>query len=116
MNREVVTAHHVSSTCKMGPSCDQLAVVDQYGKVYGVDGLPIIDTSIMPDTVWANLNLTVIAMAERAADFIKEVKRYYPKCGTKTFDAGFASLASMTDQVAYGAMLYQFLIMRPESV
>ena len=101
----MVTAHHVSSTCKMGPSSDPLAVVDQYGKVYGVDGLPIIDASIMPDTVWANLNLTVIAMAERAVDFIKEVKRYYPKCGTKTFDAGFASLASMTDQVAYGAML-----------
>lgn len=89
----------------MGPSSDPLAVVDQYVKVYGVDGLPIIDASIMPDTVRANLNQTVIAMAERAADFIKEVKRYYPKCVTKTFDAGFASLASVTDQVAYGAML-----------
>ena len=72
MKREVITAHHVSSTCKMGPSNDPLAVVDQYGKVYGVDGLRIIDASIMPDTVRANLNLTVLAMAERAADFIKE--------------------------------------------
>ncbi|MYB50522.1 MAG: mycofactocin system GMC family oxidoreductase MftG [Dehalococcoidia bacterium] len=71
MRREVVTAHHVSSTCKMGPSTDPLAVVDQYGRVYGVDGLRIVDASIMPDTVRANLNLTVIAMAERAADFIK---------------------------------------------
>ena len=71
MKREVVTAHHVSSTCKMGPSNDPLAVVDQYGKVYGVDGLRIIDASIMPDTVRANLNLTVIAIAERAVDFIK---------------------------------------------
>ena len=71
MKREVVTAHHVSSTCKMGPSDDPMAVVDQYGMVYGVDGLRIIDASIMPDTVRANLNLTVIAMAERAADFIK---------------------------------------------
>ena len=85
MNREVVTAHHVSSTCKVGHSSDPLAVVDQYGKVYGVDGLPIVDASIMPDTVWAKLNLTVIAMTERAADFIKEVKRFCPKCGTKTF-------------------------------
>ena len=49
-----------------------MAVVDQYGKVYGVDGLRIIDASIMPDTVRANLNLTVIGMAERAADFIRE--------------------------------------------
>ena len=72
MKREVITAHHVSSTCKMGPSSDPLAVVDQYGRVYGVDGLRIIDASIMPDTVRANLNLTVIAMAERAADLIKE--------------------------------------------
>ena len=71
MRREVVTAHHVSSTCKMGPSSDPLAVVNQYGRVYGVDGLRIVDASIMPDTVRANLNLTVIAMAERAADFIK---------------------------------------------
>ena len=72
MKREVITAHHVSSTCKMGPSSDPLAVVDQYGRVYGVDGLRVIDASIMPDTVRANLNLTVIAMAERAADLIKE--------------------------------------------
>ena len=71
MRREVITAHHVSSTCKMGPPGDPLAVVDQYGRVYGVDGLRIIDASIMPDTVRANLNLTVFAMAERAADFIK---------------------------------------------
>ncbi len=70
MRREVITAHHVSSTCKMGPSSDPMAVVDQYGRVYGVDGLRIVDASIMPDTVRANLNLTVIAMAERAADFI----------------------------------------------
>lgn len=71
MMREVITAHHVSSTCKMGPSGDPLAVVDQYGKVRGVDGLRVIDASIMPDTVRANLNLTVLAMAERAADLIK---------------------------------------------
>ena len=71
MKREVVTAHHVSSTCKMGPSDDPMAVVDQYGWVHGVDGLRVIDASIMPDTVRANLNLTVIAMGERAADLIK---------------------------------------------
>ena len=72
MKREVITAHHVSSTCKMGPPRDPLAVVDQYGRVYGIDGLRVVDASIMPDTVRANLNLTVIAMAERAADFIRK--------------------------------------------
>ncbi|MCY4435754.1 MAG: GMC family oxidoreductase N-terminal domain-containing protein [Chloroflexi bacterium] len=72
MKREVVTAHHVSSTCKMGPATDPLAVADQYGKVHGVAGLRICDASIMPDTVRANLNHTVIAIAEKMADFIKE--------------------------------------------
>ena len=55
----------------MGPADDPQAVVDQYGKVHGIEGLRVIDASIMPDTVRANLNLTVIGMAERAADFIK---------------------------------------------
>jgi len=71
MKREVITAHHVSSTCKMGPSDDPMAVVDQYGRVHGIDGLRVADASIMLDTVRANLNLTVMAMAERMADFIK---------------------------------------------
>ena len=71
MKREVVTAHHVSSTCKMGPANDPLAVVDQYGQVHGVAGLRVCDASIMPDTVRANLNHTVIAIAEKMADFIK---------------------------------------------
>ena len=73
MKRELITAHHVSSTCKMGPSSDPMAVVDQFGRVYGVDGLRAVDASIMPDTVRANLNLTVMAMAERVADFVKGV-------------------------------------------
>ncbi len=71
MKREVITAHHVSSTCKMGPSDDPMAVVDQYGRVHGIDGLRVVDASIMPDTVRANLNLTVMAMAEGMADLIK---------------------------------------------
>ena len=48
-------------------------VVGQYGQVHGIDGLRIVDTSIMPDTVRANLNLTVMAMAERMADLIGAV-------------------------------------------
>ena len=48
MKREVVTAHHVSSTCKMGHADDGMAVVDQYGRVHGVERLRVIDASIMP--------------------------------------------------------------------
>ncbi|MFQ5874071.1 MAG: GMC family oxidoreductase [Dehalococcoidia bacterium] len=68
----VRTAHHICGTCKMGPSTDPLAVVDQYGKVYGIEGLRVVDASMMPHCVRANLNATVMAMAERVADFIKE--------------------------------------------
>ena len=72
MRKQVITAHHVSSTCRMGPADDPMAVVDQYGRVHGAQGLRVIDASIMPEAVRANPNLTVIAMAEMAADLIKE--------------------------------------------
>ena len=55
----------------MGPCNDPLAVVDQYGKVHGMEGLRIVDASIMPDLVRAPINPTVIMMAERIADFIQ---------------------------------------------
>ena len=70
--REVSTGHHVSCTAKMGPADDEMAVVDQFGKVHGVDGLRVGDASIMPDCVRANINVTVMMMGERIADFIKE--------------------------------------------
>ena len=62
MRRQVITAHHVSSTCRMGPKDDPMAVVDQYGRVHGAQGLRVIDASIMPEVVRANPNLTVMAM------------------------------------------------------
>ena len=48
------------------------SVVDQKTKVHGVKNLRVIDASIMPDIVSANLNATVIMIAERASDFILE--------------------------------------------
>ena len=72
LKREALTAHHISGTCKMGPSTDPMAVVDQYGKVHGLEGIRVVDASIMPDCVRANLNANVMAMAERVADFIKQ--------------------------------------------
>ncbi len=61
------TGHHVSGTCKMGSATDPLAVVDQQGRVHGVDNLRVIDASIMPDCVRANIHATVLMMAERLA-------------------------------------------------
>ena len=61
------TGHHTSSTCKMGPDTDPFAVADQTGRVYGIDGLRVVDASLMPDSVRANINATVMMMAEKIA-------------------------------------------------
>ena len=70
MLREAHTYSHISGTCKMGPSSDPMAVVDQYGMVYGLEGLRVADASIMPDLVRAAINPTVLMMGERLADFV----------------------------------------------
>jgi choline dehydrogenase len=57
--------YHPSSTCKMGPSSDPLAVVDSTGAVYGVGDLYIADASIFPSVTWANTNLPTLAAAEK---------------------------------------------------
>ena len=70
MLREVTTSQHTSCTCKMGPASDPMAVVDQYGKVHGLEGLRVVDASIMPDCIRANTNVTTLAIGEKVADFI----------------------------------------------
>ena len=72
MLREATTGQHISCTCKMGPSSDPLAVVDQYGKVHGLDGLRVVDASIMPNCVRANTNVTTMMIGERIADFMRQ--------------------------------------------
>ncbi len=67
MLAEADTGHHTSSTCKMGQPSDPLAVADQSGRVHGVEGLRIVDASLMPDSVRANINATVMMMAEKIA-------------------------------------------------
>lgn len=70
MTRRAQTGHHISGTCKMGPGDDPLAVVDQYGRVHGVDGLRVADASIMPDCVRANTNQTALMIGERIAELM----------------------------------------------
>lgn len=72
MLKDVTTGHHISCTNKMGPESDPMAVVDQTGCVRGADSLRVVDASIMPECVRANINVTVMTMAERIADLIKE--------------------------------------------
>ena len=47
-----------------------MAVVDQYCRVRGIEGLRVIDASIMPDVVRANTNASTVMIGERAADLI----------------------------------------------
>ena len=72
--RTVTTFAHIACTCKMGPASDPMAVVDQYGKVHGLEGLRIADASIMPNLVRASINPTVMMMGERLADLIHQGK------------------------------------------
>lgn len=71
MRQTVSTSQHISGTCKMGPASDPMAVVDQYGRVYGLEGLRVADASVMPDVIRANTNASTIMIAERVADFMR---------------------------------------------
>ena len=70
MLENVLTMHHISGTCKMGPRSDEEAVVDQHGLVYGTKQLRIADASILPDCPRANTNVAAMLIGERIADFI----------------------------------------------
>lgn len=71
IRKKADSAYHPSCTCKMGSPSDPTAVVDSETRVLGLEGLRVVDASIMPSIVTGNLNAPTIMMAEKAADIIR---------------------------------------------
>jgi choline dehydrogenase len=65
------TCFHVMGTCRMGPASDVTAVVDDELRVHGLEGLRVIDASVMPTMPSANTNASTLMIAEKAADLIR---------------------------------------------
>ena len=65
------TTYHLIGTAKMGPGTDPMAVVDDRLRVHGLQGLRVVDASIMPSMTSANTYATTLMIAEKASDFIR---------------------------------------------
>ena len=70
IRRNVVGVWHACGTCKMGSADDGTAVTDAAGRVHGVEGLRVVDASVMPAVPRANTNIPTIMIAEKMADAI----------------------------------------------
>ncbi|MEM1162412.1 MAG: GMC family oxidoreductase N-terminal domain-containing protein [Pseudomonadota bacterium] len=73
------TTFHPAGTCRMGPDTDPTAVVSDQLKVHGIDGLRVIDASIMPMMISANLNAATLMIADKASDMIRGLEAEVPE-------------------------------------
>lgn len=68
-------AHHSSASCRMGSPDEGSSVVDSTCRVIGLEGLRVVDASVMPEIVNSNTHATVVMIAEKAAEMIIQGKR-----------------------------------------
>lgn len=78
VTREVSGVYHPTGTCRMGRVDDSRAVVDPSGRVIGVQGLRVVDASIMPTIPSGNTNIPTIMLAEKLSDEIVQERRTQP--------------------------------------
>jgi 5-(hydroxymethyl)furfural/furfural oxidase len=75
IRRRTFGTYHPAGTCRMGTAGDDGAVVDASCSVHGVEGLSVVDASIMPRLIRGNTNIPVIMLAERASDLLLAAAR-----------------------------------------
>ena len=71
VRQHVESAYHPSCSCRMGSPEDPMTVVDPGARVIGLEGLRVVDSSIMPSITTGNLNAPTLMLAEKAADHIR---------------------------------------------